>query len=70
MAAKSPGAIASRVIGNEVVVLAPEASKFSRYSPLLEPLLDSVAKLGARFSYEALPSLPAAEKYATPFRCV
>jgi len=38
------------VTGNAVVMVVPETSKFSRYSPLLEPLVASVLKLGAVFS--------------------
>jgi len=44
------------------VIVAPEVSKFSRYSPELGAVCDSVAKLGVVFSYDSDPSLPAAEK--------
>jgi hypothetical protein len=44
-----------------VTVESPEASKFSRYSPVVGALFDSVAKLGVVFSYASEPPLPAAE---------
>jgi hypothetical protein len=50
MATKSPGCIASIVIGSDVAVVAPVVSKFSRYSPVISPLVDSVENLGAVFS--------------------
>ena len=57
------------VTGSAVVTVVPDGSKFSSFSPLFGPPVATVGKPGALFSYDALPSLPAAEKYATPCAC-
>ncbi len=54
------------VTGKEIVVVAPDGSKFSRCSPAFCAALDTVEKLGAVLSYANVPPLPAAEKYTTP----
>src|SRR5271165_39055 len=65
-ATEPPGRIGARVTGSAVAFVAPVTSKFSRYSPAFDPLLDSVPKPGAAFSYVESRALPAARECAAP----